>query len=137
MENKVNIPKRYYTLGEGRDTSKYLGIDGSVIPWEYFKGIIRDDGLRFTSDILDGIEFIYYESLGGCEILTNDSNQYVTKEDLENEKWFVIYTGYRSSVYLDFLEPITKRNYNNVLKRYYDGEKVFIVTGKQIGRAHV
>ena len=51
MENKVNIQKRYYTSEVGRDTSKYLGLDGSIIPWEYFKGIIRDDGMRFTSDI--------------------------------------------------------------------------------------
>jgi len=69
MENKVNIQKRNYTSEVGRDTSKYLGLDGSIIPWEYFKWIIRDDGIRFTSDILDGVEFIYYEYLGGCKFL--------------------------------------------------------------------
>ena len=132
MENKVNIQKRYYTSEVGRDTSKYLGLDGSIIPWEYFKGIIRDDGMGFTSDILDGIEFIYYEALGGCEILTNNGNQYVTKEDLENEVWFVIYKGYRSNLTLNFLEPITSRNYNNVLERYYRGEKGLISSSEKV-----
>ena len=132
MENKVEIPKRFNTSQEDRDQSKYLGIDGTIIPWKYFKGVIREDGIRFTSAILCGVEFIYYEDLDGCEILTNNKNQYVTEEDLENDVWYVLYRGYRGRRNLEVEKDIIKKKYNNVLARYYNGEEGLIKDSEKL-----
>lgn len=82
---------RYNTNKFDRDPSIYLGIDGRVIPWSYFKGVFTDDNtIIFTDDPYSGIQFYASQDGKGCGIVTNNSNQYVTKEDLENDYWLLI-----------------------------------------------
>ena len=84
------IPERFNTTDD-RDPEKYLGIDGSVIPWKYFKGVFTDDNtIIFTDDPYSGIQFYASQDGKGCGVVTNNSNQYVTKEDLENDYWLLI-----------------------------------------------
>ena len=78
------IPERYMNKEE------FLGLGDTVIPWEYFKGVDKDHGIVFTDDAFLGVQFYYSEKDNGCYIVGNDKNQYVTKEDLENDEWIVI-----------------------------------------------
>ena len=79
------IPERHIKNEE------FLGLGNTVIPWEYFKGVDKVHGIVFTDDISYlGVQFYYSEKDNGCYIVGADENQYVTKEDLENDEWIVI-----------------------------------------------
>ena len=78
------IPERHINKEE------FLGLGGTVIPWEYFKGINNIDGMVFTDDPYLGVQFYYSEKDKGCYIVGAEKTQYVTKEDLENCRWIII-----------------------------------------------
>ena len=121
------IPERFNTTDD-RDPEKYLGIDGSVIPWKYFKGIYSNDTFIFSDNQYFGVQFYYNEKQKGCILLTDKSNLYVTEDDLKNDYWFII--NYPLTEFSSWSTQYRYSNYNEivniVLKRYETGESGLI-----------
>lgn len=122
------IKEKYYTEQEGRDPKKYLGIDGFLIPFEYFKGVHLDEGNVFTDNAMYGIQFIVDKE--GVVLATKDKDLYVTEEDLQTDRWhkigFVLpeYSTHICGFLNEYSTSQTdvSKEYQQVLERYYSGE---------------
>ena len=119
------IEAKYYTEKEGRDPSIYLGIDGSEIPIELFKGIYSEDGVVYTDDPFYGIQFIVTEDEKSVLLITLNDNLYITKEDIEStDIWYKIghALGEYSTQFMSIEESNKNSPHNILLKRYESGE---------------
>lgn len=126
--------QRFYTEKENRNPNVYLGIDKSIIPFEYFKGIyLNMPGTVFGSDLY-GDETQFYVGKDGVSIATMNDDEYVTKEDLENDLWFLINHVYAPefSTQFDDFSTIRDERYERVLERYYNGESGKITEDEKI-----
>lgn len=123
------IPKRIYLETENRDPEIYLGIDGSDIPFEYFKGVYFEHGLVF-SDEIHGVEFVVNTDRNCVNIFKMDKNLYVLKEDLENDEWVKIMTFFEPNeqVYSTYSDLIGFDTYMLSQKQLYEK---FYSQGKQ------
>lgn len=84
------IPHRIYKNKKNRDQNVYLGIDGSDIPFELFKGVYLEHGLVFTDDIMHGVQFVVDKDKECVNLFTGNADCYVTLEDLENDEWISV-----------------------------------------------
>lgn len=119
------IEEKYYTEKEGRDHSIYLGIDGSEIPIELFKGIYSEGGVVYTDDHFYGIQFIVTEDEKSVLLITLNDNLYITKEDIEStDIWYKIghSLGESSTQFMSIEESNKNSPYNIILKKYQSGE---------------
>lgn len=82
---------RYNTSKFDRDPEKYLGIDGHRIPLEMFIGVEYDPGALITPTKTGEILFHISEDARDVTLFSNNSNAYVSIEDMEDtEEWFII-----------------------------------------------
>lgn len=81
--------RKFYRDLENRDPEVYLGIDETVIPIEMFIGVENIPTVVFGSDVY-GIETQFYITKDGVIIVGMNKDEYVTKEDLKNEIWYII-----------------------------------------------
>lgn len=112
---------RFYTEKENRDPSIYLGIDDTIIPFEMFKGIYNITTAVFGSDYY-GDETQFYIGKDGVSIATMNKDQYVTKEDLENDLWFLInHPVEYTTGFVDYT-MIKDEKHDKIIQRYLNGE---------------
>jgi hypothetical protein len=126
--------QKFYTEKENRDPNVYLGIDKSMIPFEYFKGIyLNMPGTVFGSDLY-GDETQFYVGEDGVSIATINDDEYVTKEDLKNDLWFLINHVYVPEYTTQFSDYSTFKDdrQERVINRYYNGESGKITEDEKI-----
>jgi hypothetical protein len=121
------IRERFYKEKEGRDPSIYLGIDGSRIPIEIFKGIFSDPNTVYTDDAMYGVQFIVTEDAKAVVLVTTDPDVYLAKEDIQStDKWirigFVLGEYSSTGNLFDTVQFDVSKQHEEVLKRYYAGE---------------
>lgn len=82
---------RYNTSKFDRDPEKYLGIDGHRIPLKMFIGVEYDPGALISPTKTGEILFHISEDARDVTLFSNNSNAYVSIEDMEDtEEWFII-----------------------------------------------
>ena len=120
-----------------RDPSVYLGIDGTVIPFNFFKGVYFEDGLIFTDDAFYGVQF-YVSKINpfdvedfreeGVSLVTLEPDMYVTLEDVQStDKWMKIghtlgeYSTMICGMHVDNFSTENKKAKKRILEKYYAG----------------
>ena len=67
----------------------YLGLNGKVIPEEMFpKRVLSKTSIGDRIFNSDGVEL--YRDLNGFKLISNDSREYILKEDIEQSTWNLI-----------------------------------------------
>lgn len=121
-----------------RDPSVYLGIDGTVIPFDLFKGVYFEDGLLFTDDPFYGVQFIVSRRdphnpndvrEEGVSLVTLEPDMHVTLEDVQStDKWMKIghalveYSTMICGVDVDNFSIENKKAKKRILEKYYAGQ---------------